>query len=85
MIMMQETSGNQDGIAEGIAQKEIDMKLKKDAPEPSEESKNIAEDIAKAEINIDSGKEKSTRGWFGLGKPKVNLNLLENNKHFFLT
>ena len=64
-------SGNQDAIAEGIAQKEIDIKLKKDTPEPSQEDKNIAEDIAKAEIQIDSGKESPTRNWFGLGGSKV--------------
>lgn len=70
------SSRQQEGIAEGIAQKEIDIGLRKAGPEPTAQEKGLAEGIAKKEIAIDTGKEESTRSWFGRGKkakPSVDL------------
>lgn len=80
-------SRDQKGIAEGIAQKEIDIGLKKAGPAPSKEEKALAEGIAKKEIAIDTGKEPSTKSKSFLGglfksggkspkplSPKVGLN-----------
>ena len=63
-------SSQQQKIAEGIAQKEIDMGLRKDGPEPSAEEKGLAEGIAKKEIAIDTGDDVPTQSWFGRKKAK---------------
>ena len=57
-------------LAEGISQKEIDMSLRKAGPEPSAQEKGLAEGIAQKEIAIDTGKDESTRSWFGGKKAK---------------
>ncbi len=62
------SSRQEQALAEGISQKEIDIGLRKAGPEPSGEEKALAEGIAKKEIAIDTGKEESTRSWFGRGK-----------------
>ena len=64
-------SKQQEGIAEGIAQKEIAMKLGKEDPEPSKSEKKLAEGIAQKEIAIATGKEEptSSNSWFKRFRP----------------
>lgn len=63
-------SKQEQALAEGISQKEIDIGLRKAGPEPTAEEKGLAEGIAKKEIAIDTGKDESTRSWFGGKKAK---------------
>ena len=67
-----EGSSQQEGIAEGISQKEIDIGNRKAGPEPSAQEKALAEGIAQKEIAIDTGRDESTRSWFGGRKGKAS-------------
>jgi hypothetical protein len=59
----------QERIAEGVAKKEINLKLGKEMPKPSNTEQQLAEDIPKKEIAVATGKEAPVaRGWFGRQK-----------------